>query len=140
MKYYTNKVIIVDDDPDDREFIEDAFKEVLSRHENIHSLSTGDELLDNMKKFSKDDMPGMILLDLNMPGKDGNSILNELKANQSFSHIPIIILTTSSSIRDRDNCYHMGANCFVTKPHTYKEMVELIRTLVHLWMPTQNFV
>ncbi len=102
-------VIIVDDDPDDREFIEDAFKEVLPRHENIHSLSTGDELLDNMKKFSRDDMPGMILLDLNMPGKDGNSILNELKANQSFSHIPIIILTTSSSVRDRDKCYHMGA-------------------------------
>jgi DNA-binding response OmpR family regulator len=139
MKYYSNKVIIVDDDPDDREFIEDAFREVLSGEENIHAFGTGDQLLENMKGFGREELPGMILLDLNMPGKDGNSILTELKANQSYSHIPIIILTTSSSVRDRDKCYHMGANCFVTKPHSYKEMVELVRTLVHLWMPAQGY-
>ncbi len=139
MKYYSNKVIIVDDDPDDREFIEDAFREVLSGNEHIHAFGTGDQLLENMKTFEREELPGMILLDLNMPGKDGNSILTELKANQSFSHIPIIILTTSSSVRDRDKCYHMGANCFVTKPHSYKEMVELVRTLVHLWMPSQGY-
>ena len=69
-----------------------------------------------------------------MPGKDGRDVLREMKRNDALKPIPIVVITTSSSERDRDISYQLGANCFVTKPDSYQELVELTDSIAKLWL------
>lgn len=80
-------------------------------------------------------LPVLILIDLNMPGKDGREALREIKNNDILLGIPTIVLTTSSSARDRQTTYSLGANCFITKPDTFNKMVEMARCIRKLWLP-----
>jgi CheY-like chemotaxis protein len=74
------------------------------------------------------------MLDLNMPGKDGRETLKEIKSNKQFQEIPTIVFTTSSSHRDKQNVYELGANCFITKPDTFNKLVELTSCIMRLWL------
>ncbi len=139
MKQHYRKVFAVDDDPDDRELIREAFEEANPANTVLELLPNGELLLETLRNASREEYPSLILLDLNMPGKDGKSILTELKSSELFAHIPVIVLTTSSSEKDRDNCYDYGANCFVTKPSQFNQMVDLIRSLAFLWLPQRVY-
>ena len=79
-------------------------------------------------------LPDLILLDLNMPGKDGREILREIKADNRFHHIPTIVFTTSSSVRDKQMVYDLGANCFITKPDTFNKLIEMTTSISKLWL------
>ena len=79
--------------------------------------------------------PSLILLDLNMPGKDGRDVLKEMKEKKdALISIPIVVITTSFSEKDRETSYQLGGNCFVTKPDSYKELLELTDSIAKLWL------
>lgn len=127
-------IFIVDDDPDDRTFIQDAFVKNNLKGEYVH-MEDGDKLMEYLHRSTVHDYPSMILLDLNMPGKDGRQILKEIKSNENFLSIPTIILTTSSQEKDMETSYALGANCFVTKPSSFQKLVDITYCMARLWLP-----
>jgi CheY-like chemotaxis protein len=132
------EILIADDDAEDRMLILDALKESHLKN-NIQYVENGEELLQylqNKGKYSDEKtypIPGIILLDLNMPKKDGREALKEIKSNDKLKNILIIILTTSKAEEDVLKTYNLGANSFITKPVTFLAMVEVMNTLKKYW-------
>jgi CheY-like chemotaxis protein len=133
MKETNDKLVyIVDDDPDDRQIILDAFLE--NKYLGDYAfIETGEELLDNLQAPS-DLYPSLILLDLNMPGMMGLDILREIRNQKQYSHIPIVVLTTSTLHNDRKLAFEFGANCFLRKPDTFSHLVSLTDAILRLWL------
>jgi DNA-binding response OmpR family regulator len=132
-----NLVFIVDDDPDDRQVILDAFLENNSQIDYVF-IENGDELMKTLQDSEESEYPSLILLDLNMPGMLGMTALKEIKNNTQFSHIPTIVLTTSKLSSDRIASYGMGANCFLSKPATFNELVAMTSAITRLWFGNKN--
>lgn len=126
-------IVIVDDDADDREIIRDAFESSVQEQDYLF-MENGDRLLEYLQDADDQNKPSLIMLDLNMPGKDGRETLKELKSSQRFQEIPTIVFTTSSSHRDKQNVYELGANCFITKPDTFNKLIELTNCISKLWL------
>ena len=129
---------MADDDPDDRLLTEEALSESHLLNE-LYFVEDGEELLDYLHqrgKYSdsqKAPRPGVILLDLNMPKKDGREALEEIKASPLLRQIPIVILTTSKAEEDIFRTYDLGASSFITKPVTFEALVEVMQTLGKYW-------
>lgn len=125
-------IYVVDDDADDREVVRDAF---LANDSSIHCqlIETGDSLLE-LLEASSSTTPSLIVLDLNMPGKDGREVLKELKSQSAYRTIPVVVFTTSSSQQDKLISYEAGANCFVSKPDTFDRLTDLARCFIQLWV------
>jgi CheY-like chemotaxis protein len=133
MRNNTRKLVfIVDDDPDDRQIILDAFLENNSEID-FAFIESAEQLLENLNG-DVSNHPNLILLDLNMPGILGLQALKEIRGNKIFSQIPIIVLTTSTLIKDRKSSYELGASCFLTKPDAYASLVEIVDAIVKLWL------
>ncbi len=128
-----HSVFIVDDDQDDRESIRDAFLENNHRQEYVF-MKNGDQLIYHFTEATAKKHPSLILLDLNMPGKDGRDVLREIKNSDDLKLIPVVVITTSSSDKDREISYRLGANCFLTKPNTYDELVKITDCIAKLWL------
>ena len=126
-------IVIVDDDADDREIIRDAFESSVQEQDYLF-MENGDRLIEYLQGADDQNRPSLIMLDLNMPGKDGRETLKELKSSQRFQEIPTIVFTTSSSHRDKQNVYELGANCFITKPDTFNKLIELTSCISKLWL------
>jgi CheY-like chemotaxis protein len=131
-------ILLADDDPEDRMLVEDAFIE--SRLVNdLRFVEDGEQLLDYLCHRGRyadpasAPRPGVILLDLNMPKKDGREALREIKADPNLRQIPIVVLTTSRAEEDVFRSYDLGVNSFVTKPVTFAAMVELMKMLGQYW-------
>ena len=129
-----HKVLIVDDDADDREMARDAFVIASSKTLDFHFMEDGDGLIDYLHKHIDNHPPSLILLDLNMPGKDGRETLKEIKKHERLQHIPVLVFTTSSSQHDKKTAYELGANCFITKPDTFNKLTDLARCFITLWL------
>lgn len=132
-------ILLVDDDPDDRFLTEEALRESKLVH-TVVSVEDGEELMDYLYrrgKYSGDGSncpkPAIILLDLNMPKKDGREALKEIKAHPLFRHIPIVILTTSKAEEDIFRSYELGVNSFITKPVSFDVLVDNMKTLIKYW-------
>lgn len=131
-------IVLADDDPDDRKLTQDAFSENRLAND-FHTVEDGEELMDYLLRRGKyesmqgDALPGLILLDLNMPRKDGREALKEIKAHPDLRRIPIVVLTTSKAEEDILRSYDLGVNSYVTKPVTFKSLVELIKVLGRYW-------
>jgi CheY-like chemotaxis protein len=128
----TYSILIVDDDADDREILRDAFMAHNNRPQYVF-LHDGEALLNYLYE-NESDLPSLILMDLNMPGMDGREALKEIKNNEKLQHIPTVIFTTSSSPRDKQITYRLGANCFITKPDTFNKLMELASSISLLWL------
>ena len=128
----THLIFIVDDDPDDRQIILDAFLENSPQIDYVF-IENAETLLENLYS-DESDYPALILLDLNMPGMLGLQALKEIRNNKKFSQIPIIVLTTSTLNQDRKMSYELGASCFLRKPDSYGELVEITSSIVKLWL------
>lgn len=133
----TIHILIADDDEDDRYMTEQAFIEG-KLHNSLSFVQDGEELMNYLlHKNGYDDSnaptPGIILLDLNMPKKDGRECLKEIKSNEKLKHIPTIILTTSKSEQDIFRSYNLGVNSFIVKPVTFGELVKIIMQLNNYW-------
>lgn len=128
-----HRIVIVDDDADDREIIKDAFVNSGTDQEYVF-IENGDKLMEYLEINLANSLPSLILLDLNMPGKDGRETLKEIKTDNRYQHIPTIVFTTSSSHRDRIMAYSLGANCFITKPDTFNKLIDLANCISRLWL------
>ena len=131
-------ILLADDDPDDRQLTRDAFAE--NRLANVlNTVDDGEELLEYLQRRGRyadkrdEPLPGLILLDLNMPRKDGREALKEIKADPTLRRIPIVVLTTSKAEEDILRTYDLGVNSYITKPVTFKSLVELIKLLGRYW-------
>jgi CheY-like chemotaxis protein len=128
-----NLVYIVDDDPDDRQIILDAFLENNAEMDYVFA-EDGGQLLQHLEDVDDgSDLPTLILLDLNMPGMLGLQALKEIKGNKKFSSIPTIVLTTSVLPMDKKLSYEYGANCFLSKPPVYSELVAITKMIARLY-------
>jgi CheY-like chemotaxis protein len=131
-------VLMADDDPDDCMLIRDAWEENRLANE-LHFVQDGEELMDYLHRrgqyghLAAAPLPGLILLDLNMPRKDGREALKEIKADPKLRRIPIVVLTTSKAEEDILRTYDLGVNSFITKPITFGALVETVRALAQYW-------
>jgi CheY-like chemotaxis protein len=132
-------ILMADDDADDRLMTKEAFEE--SRLVNdLRFVEDGVELLDYLKRRGKyadpasSPRPGLILLDLNMPRKDGRDALKEIKADPTLKSIRVVIMTTSKAEHDINRMYELSAASFITKPVSFDGLVEVIKTLGKYWL------
>lgn len=134
-------VLLVEDSLADARLILEVF-----RDENVNAdisvVRDGEEAMNFLEKrneFEKVDTPNLILLDLNLPKKDGREVLTEIKRNPHLNGIPVIVLTTSQSEDDVAKCYKLQASCFVTKPIDLDKFVDVIRSLDEFWFSSVKF-
>lgn len=125
-------IYIVDDDPDDRQIILDAFLENDTVADYVF-IESGIELIQTLESSKRDDFPSLILLDLNMPGMLGMQALKRIKGDKKFAEIPVVVLTTSTLRTDRKLSYELGANCFLSKPALYRDLVQMTRSISKVW-------
>jgi len=141
-------ILMAEDDPDDRYLTSEALMESRIANE-LYFVEDGIELLDYLHRRGKysdpknSPRPGIILLDLNMPRKDGREALKEIKSDPFLKNIPVVILTTSQAEEDILKSYDLGANSFITKPVTFEGLVKIIKVIENYWfeivkLPTQK--
>ena len=123
----------MDDDADDRLLVKDALAESGLPVE-LHTVEDGEQLLKYLREQVR--RPNLILLDLNMPRKDGRTALREIKADAALRRIPIVVLTTSQAEEDIFRSYQLGASSFITKPASFEELVKMIGELTGYWFGT----
>lgn len=125
MKKY--KIIIVENDEDEQLFMKEGF-DAAGMFEIIAQLKNGDALLEWLNE-NPQSLPDVVLSDLNMPGKNGYDVITDLKTNPSYSQIPVIITSTSSTKTIIDKCMHTGAADYLIKPDTFVEYVPYVKNL-----------
>ena len=146
-------ILLADDDADDRMLAKEALLE--SRLANsLYFVEDGEELMDYLYHRGKYERrpegtnpsprPGLILLDLNMPKKDGREALKEIKSDPSLRQIPVVVLTTSKAEEDIYRTYDLGVNSFITKPVMFESLVEIMKNLGNYWfaiveLPSERF-
>jgi two-component system response regulator len=132
-------ILMADDDDDDRMMTKEAFEENRIAND-LRFVVDGEELMDYLKRRGKygdpdtSPRPGLILLDLNMPRKDGREALAEIKADPALKHIRVVIMTTSKAEEDIFRTYDLSAASYITKPVTFEGLVEVIKTLGKYWL------
>ncbi|MBD0346048.1 MAG: response regulator [Coleofasciculus sp. Co-bin14] len=131
-------ILMADDDDDDCMLAREALAESRLANE-LHFVHDGEELMDYLYRRGKyaqksnSPRPGLILLDLNMPKKDGREALQDIKSDPNLRQIPIVVLTTSKTEEDIYRSYDLGANSFIVKPVTFDSLVEVIKTIGRYW-------
>lgn len=131
-------ILVADDDADDRLMIRDAFLESRLVNE-IKFVENGEDLLQYLTRQGKykspdeSPKPGLILLDLNMPKKDGREALRDIKGNPELRSIPVVVLTTSKAEEDVYRTYNLGVNSFITKPVNFESLVSITKDLGRYW-------
>ena len=131
-------ILIAEDDEDDYLLTIEALKEA-GVDTQIKWVKDGEELMDYLEpigtavKKTSPDFPSLILLDLNMPRKDGREVLDEIKKNDILRKIPVVVLTTSKAETDINHAYDLGVNSYIQKPVRFNEFVEVIKVLSHYW-------
>ena len=138
---YANRsitIVLADDDPDDRFMAQEALES--SRLANdLVMVEDGEQLMDyllrrNAYAHVEAGDPGLILLDLNMPRKDGREALQEIKSDPRLRRIPVVVLTTSKAEEDILRTYDLGVNSFITKPVTFDGLVEVMQEVGRYWL------
>ncbi len=140
------QILLVEDNPGDIRLTQEALKEGTIANE-LHVVKDGVEAIDYLKrkgKYALQPTPDIILLDLNLPRKDGREVLAEIKADDNLKLIPIIILTTSDAESDIQKSYKLHANCFITKPVDLDQFIYIIRQIETYWftvvkLPVKKF-
>ena len=131
----TIDILLVEDNPGDIRLTKEALKDAKVLNE-IYVAQDGVEAMEFLHrkgKFSNMPTPDMILLDLNLPRKDGREVLAEIKQDPKLKHIPVVILTTSKAEEDIIKTYNLHANAYITKPVDLNRFIEIIHTLEEFW-------
>ena len=131
-------ILMADDDADDRQLTKEALEEGRLIND-VRFVEHGEELMDYLRRHGKyappteAPRPGLILLDLNMPRKDGRAVLAEIKHDPEFRTIPVVVLTTSKADEDVYKSYDLGVNSYIVKPVTFEALVDILQTLEKYW-------
>ena len=132
-------ILLADDDEDDRLLTADALR-VAKVANALHTVNDGEELMDylyrrgNFAPPVEAPRPGLVLLDLNMPKKDGREALREMKADPDLRSIPVVVLTTSRTEDEIERTYALGANSFMVKPVTFEGLVQAMKVATEYWL------
>ena len=129
------EVLLVEDNPGDVRLMREALKDS-KVHNNLHVVYDGDEAMSFLRhrgKYTGSPEPNLIMLDLNLPGKDGREVLDEIKNDPALKHIPVVIVTTSSAEADILKSYSLHANCFVTKPVNLEQFIKVVHAIEDFW-------
>lgn len=130
------EILLVEDSPGDVELARGSLESSKLRLV-LHVVDDGEEAMDFLRrsgKHAKAPRPDLVLLDLNLPKKDGREVLAEIKADPELKRIPVVILTTSSEEADVLRAYNLHANCYITKPIDLRQFVEVVRAVESFWL------
>lgn len=130
------EILLVEDSPGDVRLTKEALKEGKVRN-NLHVVVDGEQAMAFLRQrgpFAAAPRPDLILLDLNLPRKDGREVLAEVKADEGLRAIPIVILTTSKAEEDILRSYQLNANCYVTKPVDLEQFIKVVRAIEDFWL------
>ena len=131
-------ILMADDDADDRRLTQEAFEEGRLIND-LRFVENGEQLMEYLRRQGKwappaeAPRPGLILLDLNMPRKDGRTVLKEIKTDPELRQIPVCVLTTSKADEDIYKSYDLGVNSYIVKPVTFEALVDILQTLEKYW-------
>lgn len=133
--YRPINILLVEDNPGDVELTEDALRrsKVATK---VSVVTDGEDAMDYLRQqrtYEEETMPDLVLLDLNLPRKDGMEVLKEMKADSNLRHIPVVVLTTSEAERDILASYELGANCFISKPVDLTEFRKIVESIDDFW-------
>lgn len=129
------EILLVEDNPADIRLTQEVFEEIGLQH-HVHVARDGEEALAMLRREGAHAAlpePDLVLLDLNLPRKDGREVLAEIKSDVRLNHIPVVVLSTSRAERDVVACYHLHANCYLQKPVDFEAFASLIRGLEDFW-------
>ncbi len=132
----TFNILLVEDSQGDIRLIKESLNEGKLRHQ-LHVVMDGEEAMDFLRrkgKYSEALRPDLILLDLNLPRKDGREVLAEVKSDSELKNIPIVILTTSDAEQDILMTYEHHANCYITKPVNLEDFIHVIKSIEDFWL------
>ena len=130
------EILLVEDNPGDARLTREALRDARVRN-NLHVAADGVEALAFLRQQGKHAAvakPDLILLDLNLPKKDGREVLEEIKRDDQLRHIPVVILTTSQAERDIIESYRLRANAYVTKPVDLEQFLKVVQSIEHFWL------
>ena len=128
-------ILMADDDDDYFLLAKEAFKDACPDHQ-LHRVADGEEMMDYLKskgKYEKSIRPHVILLDLNMPRKNGSQALQEIKADPNLKQIPVVVLTSSKSEKDIKESYQYGAHSYIWKPLGFKQLMDTLKIFCRYW-------
>lgn len=131
-------ILLIEDNPADVLLTVEAFRECERSH-NINSVKDGIEALKylfNRDSYADAVMPDLILLDLNLPRKDGREVLSAIKGDARLKNIPVLILSTSRNEEDIMNSYSLEANCYITKPVELEQFINIVKSIERFWFST----
>ncbi|RPJ79478.1 MAG: response regulator [Alphaproteobacteria bacterium] len=134
------EILLVEDNEGDVGLIEEVFEEAKIRN-NIHVAEDGEEAVLYLRgegKFSGSPRPDIILLDLNLPKKDGREVLKEIKEDNNLKNIPVVILTTSNAEKDILRAYDLHANAYITKPLDFDQFIKVVGSIENFWLEIVN--
>jgi two-component system response regulator len=130
------QILMVEDNPDDVELTTEALRDAKICHQ-LHVVSDGADALSFLRKegpYANAPRPDLILLDLNLPRKDGRQVLAEIKADERLRLIPVVVLTTSQADEDILRAYRLNANCYVTKPVDFDQFMKVVKAINEFWL------
>ena len=130
------EILLVEDSPSDAEFTVEALKEAKVRN-HLNVVEDGVQAMEFLRRqgqFAQAPRPDLIMLDLNLPRKDGREVLAELKADDTLKTIPVVVLTTSRAEQDVLRAYQLHANCYITKPVDFQQFLEVVRSIESFWL------
>ncbi|MEQ8975724.1 MAG: response regulator [Coleofasciculus sp. C1-SOL-03] len=129
------EILLVEDDPGDIDLIEEALEDAKLQI-NLNSVRDGVEALAYLRregKYTQAISPDLILLDLNLPRRDGREVLQDIKGDNYFKRIPVVVLTTSDAEDDILKSYNLGANCYVSKPLGMQDFIKIVESIENFW-------
>lgn len=129
------EILLAEDNPADARLTVEGFKDASAKH-NITVVENGQQVLDYLRRklpYAHVSLPDLILLDLNMPKKNGHEVLSEIKSDEELSIIPVIIFSTSSAQCDILEAYRLQANAYITKPIDLDEFIKLVKSIDEFW-------
>lgn len=131
------ELLLVEDNPGDILLTKEAFQESNDVPHHLNVAMDGEEALTMLRRqrdFGEAVRPDFILLDLNLPNKDGREVLAEIKADPNLRSIPVLILSSSKMDTDIQQCYDLGASCFIRKPVNFDEFISLVQVIKSFWL------
>lgn len=130
------EILLVEDNPADVRLTQEALKET-KVFNNLSVVADGEQALDYLNRrgpYAEATRPDLILLDLNLPKKDGREVLAEIKADERLRRIPVVILTTSEAEQDILRTYNLYANCYITKPVDLDQFITVVKSVENFWL------
>jgi CheY-like chemotaxis protein len=130
------EILLVEDSPSDTDLTIEALKDFKVRN-NVSVVEDGVQALQFLRRqapYGEAPRPDMIMLDLNLPRKDGREVLAEIKADENLKAIPIVVLTTSRAERDVLRAYQLNANCYINKPVDFNQFLDVVRSIESFWL------